>query len=109
MVAVRVVVSLLCLFLTLLKNYYDGGRETEDNFGEMGWLKVKRGADMSRELCLPSLFDVFMSKTSFLPGGQSAVGNSKTTTTVKPLLHLFNSPTPSQCPLTLMRLTSERV
>jgi len=30
MVAVRVVVSLLCLFLTLLKNYYDGGRETED-------------------------------------------------------------------------------
>jgi len=58
MVAVRVVVSLLCLFLTL--------------FGEMGWLKVKRGADMSRELCLPSLFDVFMSKTSFLPG---AVGS----------------------------------
>jgi len=38
----------------------------------MGWLKVKRGADMSRELCLPSLFDVFMSKTSFLPG---AVGS----------------------------------
>jgi len=72
MVAVRVVVSLLCLFLTLLKNYYDGGRETEDFFGEMGWLKVKRGADMSRELCLPSLFDVFMSKTSFLPG---AVGS----------------------------------
>jgi len=71
MVAVRVVVSLLCLFLTLLKNYYDGGRETED-IGEMGWLKVKRGADMSRELCLPSLFDVFMSKTSFLPG---AVGS----------------------------------